>query len=141
MSQECCTENKEIMILACSGSSNLGQLANQAAVELTREGFGKMSCLAAVGAHLDNFVQSARNASTLVAIDGCPLCSAKHPLEHAGDSLQSMCFSTISGSKRPGTRFSDPAEVEKVKAAFEDACNGHVRTVAVNAGPSPSCCG
>lgn len=30
------------MILACSGDSNVGQLSNQAAVELTREGFGKM---------------------------------------------------------------------------------------------------
>jgi len=37
------------MILACSGGSNVGQLSNQAAVALTREGFGKMYCLAGVG--------------------------------------------------------------------------------------------
>lgn len=34
------------MILACSGGSNVGQLSNQAAIELTQEGFGKMFCLA-----------------------------------------------------------------------------------------------
>jgi len=41
MSQVCCETNENIMILACSGGSNVGQLSNQAAVELTREGFGK----------------------------------------------------------------------------------------------------
>jgi uncharacterized metal-binding protein len=51
------------MILSCSGGSNVGQLANQAAVELTREGFGKMYCLAGVGGLLSGFVQSARDAS------------------------------------------------------------------------------
>lgn len=37
------------MILACSGGSNVGQLPNHAAVELTKEGFGKMFCLAGIG--------------------------------------------------------------------------------------------
>jgi uncharacterized metal-binding protein len=141
MSQECCTENKEIMILACSGSSNLGQLANRAAVELTREGFGKMSCLAAIGAHLDNFVRSAKNASTLVAIDGCPVSCARHALEHAGISLQTYVLLYDLGIEKTRDTVLDPADVEKVKAAVRDACDGHVRTVAVNAGPSPSCCG
>ena len=39
------------MILACSGGSNVGQLSNQAAIELTHEGFGKMFCLAGIGGH------------------------------------------------------------------------------------------
>jgi uncharacterized metal-binding protein len=141
MSQECCTENKEIMILACSGSSNLGQLANSAAVELTREGFGKMSCLAAIGAHLDNFVQSARNASNLVTIDGCPMGCARHALEHAGISLQTYVLLYDLGIEKTKDTVLDPAEVEKVKTAVRDACNGRLKTVAVNAGPSPSCCG
>jgi len=73
MTQECCTSNKQVMILACSGASNVGQLSNQAAVELTREGFGKMYCLAGIGAHLSGFVQSAKDVPALVAIDGCQL--------------------------------------------------------------------
>lgn len=36
MSEDCCTSDNNIMILACSGSSNVGQLSNQAAVELTQ---------------------------------------------------------------------------------------------------------
>ena len=49
MAEDCCTPNGNIMILACSGGSNVGQLSNRAAVELTKEGFGKMYCLAGIG--------------------------------------------------------------------------------------------
>ena len=35
MTEEGCATNGNIMILACSGGSNVGQLSNQAAVELT----------------------------------------------------------------------------------------------------------
>jgi len=38
MSQDCCKPDGNVMILACSGGSNVGQLSNQAAVELTLEG-------------------------------------------------------------------------------------------------------
>ena len=48
MAEECCTPGGNIMILACSGGSNVGQLSNQAAIELTQEGFGKMFCLAGI---------------------------------------------------------------------------------------------
>ena len=141
MTQECCAVKNEIMILACSGASNLGQLANQAAVELTREGFGRMSCLAAIGAHLDNFVQSAKNVPTLVTIDGCPVSCARHALEHAGISLQTYVLLHDLGIEKTANTVLDPAEVEKVKAAVRDACDGHARTVGVSAAPSPSCCG
>ncbi len=47
---------EKVMILACSGASNVGQLSNQAAVELTREGFGKRSCLAGIGGELMGFI-------------------------------------------------------------------------------------
>jgi len=61
MAEECCVPSGNVMILACSGGSNVGQLANQAAVELTQEGFGKIYCLAGIGGHLDGFVQSAKD--------------------------------------------------------------------------------
>ena len=70
MSADCCVPGGNIMILACSGGSNVGQLTNQVAVELTREGFGKMFCLAGIGAHLSGFVQLAKDVPRMVAIDG-----------------------------------------------------------------------
>ena len=56
MAEECCVPGGNIMILVCSGGSNVGQLSNQAAVELTQEGFGKMFCLAGIGGQLSGFV-------------------------------------------------------------------------------------
>ncbi len=56
MSEDCCASTVPTMILACAGGSNVGQLSNQAAVELTQEGFGKLFCLAGIGAHLSGFV-------------------------------------------------------------------------------------
>ena len=83
MAENCCAPGGDIMILACSGGSNVGQLSNQAAVELTQEGFGKMFCLAGVGGHLGGFVQSANDVPRMVAIDGCDVGCAKAILEHA----------------------------------------------------------
>ena len=141
MTQECCTESKEIMILACSGASNLGQLSNQAAVELTQEGFGKMFCLAALGAHLQNFVRSAQNASHLIAVDGCPVGCARHVLEHVGVRPQSYVVLYDLGIEKTVNTRLNPVEVEKVKTAIKESLNGHTVTVAVNPGPSKSCCG
>lgn len=74
---ECCNTGKNRMILACSGGSNVGQLSNQAAVELTQEGFGKMFCLAGIGGQLSGFVQSAKDTEEVIVIDGCEIGCAK----------------------------------------------------------------
>jgi len=141
MTKECCTENKEIMMLACSGASNLGQLANQAVVELTREGIGRMSCLAAVGAHLKSFVQSAQNASHLIAVDGCPVGCARHILEHIGIHAQSYVTLYDLGIEKKMDTNLDQSDLEKVKAAIKESFNRHVVAGAVKPGPSRSCCG
>lgn len=48
MTNDCPCKGQDIMILSCSGASREGRLSNQAAVELTGEGFGLMFCLAGV---------------------------------------------------------------------------------------------
>lgn len=82
MSQDCCAVKNNVMLLACSGGSNVGQLSNQAAVELTQEGFGKMFCLAGIGGHLPGFVGSAKESENLLVIDGCEVGCAKAILNH-----------------------------------------------------------
>ncbi|MFO7885883.1 MAG: putative zinc-binding protein [Desulfobacteraceae bacterium] len=84
MSDDCCCSNNNTMILACSGGSNVGQLSNQAAIDLTQEGFGKMFCLAGIGGSLSGFVQSAKDVGNLVVIDGCQVGCAKAILEKNG---------------------------------------------------------
>jgi uncharacterized metal-binding protein len=88
MAEGCCVPGGNIMILACSGGSNVGQLSNQAAVELTQEGFGKMFCLAGIGGQLSGFMQSAKDVPEMVVIDGCSTACAKATLEQAGVPMQ-----------------------------------------------------
>ena len=80
----CACKGEDVVLLPCSGGSNCGQIANQAAVKLTEEGAGKIYCLAGIGAHITGMVESARSAKRIVALDGCQVACAKKTVEHAG---------------------------------------------------------
>ncbi len=80
----CLCGSSRILIFSCSGGSNVGQLANQAAVDLTKNGTGRLVCLAGIGAHHSGMVESAKGGDLLVAIDGCQVRCAAKTLEHAG---------------------------------------------------------
>jgi uncharacterized metal-binding protein len=79
----CLCASGDILFLACAGGANIGQISNQAAVELAKEGKGRLFCLAGIGAHLDAMIVVAKER-LLVAIDGCPVQCAKKILDHAG---------------------------------------------------------
>ncbi len=72
-----------MLIFPCSGASNTGQLANEAAKRLSRQGIGGMSCLAGIGGHISGFAEATREVKKVVAIDGCPVSCARKTLEHA----------------------------------------------------------
>lgn len=122
MSADCCVPGGNIMILACSGCSNVGQLTNQAAVELTQEGFGKMFCLAGIGAHLSGFVQSAKDVPRMVALDGCPQGCVKKTLEHAEIPVKSYVVLTELGIEKNKDLSLKRDDLDKVKAAAKEAC-------------------
>jgi uncharacterized metal-binding protein len=82
-SDGCCTQSVKTLVLACSGGSNVGQIANRTMVELDTQGIGSAYCLAGVGADLSGFVESARAADTIV-IDGCPVGCGKKAFERHG---------------------------------------------------------
>ncbi|MBA7653278.1 hypothetical protein ES703_61125 [subsurface metagenome] len=84
MAEKCLCEASEVLIFPCSGGSNCGQIANQAAVQLAEEGIGRMYCLAGIGAHDSVMIDTAKAAKRIVAIDGCSTACAKRTLEHAG---------------------------------------------------------
>jgi len=81
---KCCCGGKTILIYPCSGAANTGEIADRASRKLTKEGYGKMTCLASVGAHITGFVQSAKGAEENITIDGCSISCAKKILEHIG---------------------------------------------------------
>ena len=122
MAEACCVPSGNVMILVCSGASNVGQLANQAAVELTREGFGKMYCLAGVGGHLSGFVQSAKDVPQMVAIDGCSTGCAKAVLEHAEGPIKHYVVLTDLGIDKNKDLNLKKDEIERVKTAIKGVC-------------------
>lgn len=110
------------MLLACSGGSNVGQLSNRAAVELTQEGFGKMFCLAGIGGGISGFVQSAKDAPTIVAIDGCPIGCAKKILANNGIENAKYLLLTELGIEKDKNLDPLPNELAKVKKAVRQMC-------------------
>ena len=136
---DCCASNGNIMILPCSGGSNTGQLANRAAVELTREGFGKMYCLAGIGGRLSGFVESAKGVEQMMVIDGCDLACGKATLEGAGVPLKNYLVVTDLGIEKNKDFDLKPEELEMVKHAVKLSFKTPVK-VSVGRPLSPSAC-
>lgn len=74
------------LIFACSGAADVGEVADQAARQVTREGKGRMFCLAGIGGKVSGIVKTTEAAARVLAIDGCSLNCARKTLEEAGFS-------------------------------------------------------
>jgi len=82
MAQNSCgCGGKAIMLFACSGAADVGEIADQTARKLSRETCAQMSCLAGVGAGISGFIESAKGADTVIVIDGCPVACGKKALD------------------------------------------------------------
>ena len=126
------------MLLACSGASNVGQLSNAAAVELTQEGFGKMFCLAGIGGQLSGFVQSAKDVPAMVVMDGCPVGCAKAIFDTAGVPLRGYIVLTELGIEKNKDFNLKREDVEKIKAAAREM--GAKQNVTAAAPGVGACC-
>lgn len=141
ITQQSCALNTNIMILACSGCANVGQLSNQAAVELTREGFGKMSCLAGIGGRLGGFIQSAKDTPEMVVIDGCSVGCARAVLEHTEIPLKNYLVVTDLGIKKNKDFNLKDEDIRKVKDAARACCKGNPVPGSGEKTVFNSCCG
>jgi uncharacterized metal-binding protein len=72
------------LIFPCSGGSDVGAITDQTARILTRDGVGKMYCLAGIGGRVSNIIETTQAADMVLAIDGCPQDCARKTLEQAG---------------------------------------------------------
>jgi len=99
MGKENCCTGGTVLIYSCSGGSDVGQVADLSARKLSKEGFGKMTCLAAIGAHLSGFVESAKGAGENIAIDGCSVACARKTLEHIGLNPKSYIITDMGYEK------------------------------------------
>ena len=74
-----CLGKKNVKVLfPCSGAADVGEISDRAARKLSRDGQGKMLCLAGIGGNVKGMIASAEAADVVLAIDGCGLdCAAK----------------------------------------------------------------
>jgi uncharacterized metal-binding protein len=114
MEEKCLCEPNEVLIFSCAGSSNVGQIANQAAVRLTQEGVGRYFCLAGIGGHVSGMIESTQAGKMLIAIDGCPVACAKKTLEHAGFNIDEYVEITTMGIEKNHDLNLNASDVEKV---------------------------
>jgi uncharacterized metal-binding protein len=111
----CGAEGKTRIIYSCSGiGSNVGQLANAAACQLAREGYGGGSCLAGVGGGIEKLVGMGKAAGERIVIDGCPVACAKKIMDDKGLAVNKYILITDLGiAKTPGPTFSQ-SDVQRV---------------------------
>ena len=118
------------VIFSCSGAYNLGQIANQAAVNLQQEGIAKALCLATVAGQQEDTIALARTADRIVGIDGCERACTKKTLEHAGLSMTDhVTITDLSLAKNPHDGIIDPGAVTRVtnavKGRLDSIAGGH----------------
>lgn len=86
MSQENSQSNSDgpTLIFACSGAADVGEISDRAAREMSKDGAGKMFCLAGIGGRVEGIMKTTSIASKILAIDGCELDCVKKCLQQAG---------------------------------------------------------
>ncbi|MRR14116.1 zinc-binding protein [archaeon] len=80
--KKCACGSSDVRVVTCSGGSNVGQIANQAAVMLAKEKVAGFFCLAGIGAHIKGMVRSGKEADLIISIDGCPVQCAAKTMQH-----------------------------------------------------------
>lgn len=142
MSKQCSVSSGEKMILACSGGSNVGQLSNRAAVELTREGFGKMFCLAGIGGQLPGFLKSARE-TPVIALDGCAVGCARAILANAELTAENYLVLTDLGIEKNKDLEPGREQIDLVKDAVRrlSAATAEAGSIPMAGGCSCGCGG
>ena len=114
---ECCSGGVKI-IYACSGQSDVGEIADRVVRKLRDEGFAKMACLAGVGADLSGYVQTAKAAEVCFTIDGCPTACACKNMERIGVSPRPYILTEM-GLKKGETPVTDEI-VERIAATIRE---------------------
>jgi len=115
------TNEKKIIVLACSGASNTGAYSDKAARKLMSEGKAKMMCLARFSID-KKFAEKTKNElnelkgnSEVFVVDGCPINCAELTIKASGIENYSHINTTDFGIVKGKT----PVTEEKVNEIVE----------------------
>jgi uncharacterized metal-binding protein len=132
---ECCGGDKTRLLYACSGCSDVGKISDETVRKLSKDSFGKMTCLAGIGARISGFIESAKGADENITIDGCPVACARNTLECVGVKPRS-CILTEMGLVKGKT----PATEEAVKEICAKIMTKNKNTNTGQCAPGSDCC-
>lgn len=107
------------LVYPCSGSADVGEIADHAARRLDAEEKAWMSCLAGIGGRVSGLMASAAAAPMLIALDGCPHDCATKTLQLAGFTHVKSVRVTDLGFKKgksPVSEAAVQAVVQRVEA-------------------------
>jgi len=111
----CACSGAPTLIFACSGAADVGAISDQAARALTRQGAGKMYCLAGIGGRVPGILATAATAGKTLAIDGCALDCARQTLDKAGFAVSAHLRLTDLGFEKGNS----PANAENIAKVAE----------------------
>jgi small redox-active disulfide protein 2 len=74
----------DVLLFACSGAANAGEIADRAARRISSEKRAGLFCLAAIAAGRPDSISEARRARLIIVVDGCPIDCGARVFESAG---------------------------------------------------------
>ncbi|MDX2151719.1 MAG: putative zinc-binding protein [Bryobacteraceae bacterium] len=83
-----CPASKDLLF-SCSGAADVAEIGDRAVRSLHAEGADRMFCLAGIGGRVDVILEKTREATRLIAVDGCEQDCARRTLEAAGFQVSS----------------------------------------------------
>jgi uncharacterized metal-binding protein len=107
------SDDRVLLMFACSGGADVGHLSDQAARLMMKESCYKRSCLAGIGGDVEGILKTTEDADKILAIDGCPVDCAKKTLERAGISEFDQIQITALGFEK-GKTTSDEASIRRI---------------------------
>ena len=105
------------IIFACAGASKAGQISNEAAVQLTKEGYGNIACTASLAVSTPSIKKKVEAADEVIVIDGCPVGCARQIAERAGVAPDQEIVVTDLGIEKGGGLDLCEEDVERVVSA------------------------
>lgn len=136
MAEKCCCGGPTILLFPCGGGSDVGELTDRAARKLTKEGWGRIYCLAGVGAHIENFLENTKLADRIIAIDGCPSACASKTLSHVGFKPRVILLKKVGFMK--GSSPVNEENISKLCDLIRNSVEGEDREKKLN--EKGSCC-
>ena len=118
---KCACEAVIVGLYACAGGSNVGQMANKVAVELTKKGKVMIMCTVGIGGDVPGILKSTEGTDEIIAIDGCALVCAKKSLERAGFTVDKHVILSELGMKKNKELDLNENEVNETMVKVEEA--------------------